>query len=430
MATGTGIDRRVLGLMALGFALRLGLAIALGINNPPKPGTDQEEYDTYAWNVAQGRGYRGMTPDVSDKDHLTAYRPPLPSLTWAAVYSVFGHRYAAVRVMHCLIGASLIGLVYGLGRACFGERVGLLSAVAMTFYPHALLFSVELLSESLATALLLGYLLACLSFAKRPTWGLAALAGVLLGLGLLSRPATLFLIPITLVWAAYQFLRDRPSLIKSLAIPVVGGLCLLPWVVRNYLVFERVIPFSTMGGSVLLQGNNRIVHDDPLYRGYSVWDTDLAEYREALIAPNDEVLRDEVAGKLGKEWIRANLGKLPIMAYWKLKRGFTPILQPHTPALYRYGTLLSWGPVLVLFLVGAPVTLVRLLREGHPGWLIHASLLSFVATTVIFFGNARYRFPFEPICIILAAYAIEWMWRSARGRSGTSSSSQATAAAA
>src|SRR4051794_11023179 len=83
-------------LVCLGFLPRLGLAIVLGINDSPEPGSDPQEYDTYAWNVAQGRGYRGMSPDVKDQDHLTAYRPPGPSLVWAGLYYVFGHRYDAV----------------------------------------------------------------------------------------------------------------------------------------------------------------------------------------------------------------------------------------------------------------------------------------------------------------------------------------------
>src|SRR4051794_29141972 len=88
-------------LVAPGVCLRVGLAIALGIDAPPAPGSDPQEYDTYAWNVAQGRGYRGMSPDVADQDHTTAYRPPGTSLVWAGLYQAFGHRYAAVRLAHC-----------------------------------------------------------------------------------------------------------------------------------------------------------------------------------------------------------------------------------------------------------------------------------------------------------------------------------------
>src|SRR5437762_3127005 len=92
-------------IVGAGLAIRIVLAIALGLNKAPEPGSDQAEYDQYAWNVAQGRGYRGISPDVPDKDHLTAYRPPGTSLAWAGLYRLFGHRYDIVRLLHCVAGA-------------------------------------------------------------------------------------------------------------------------------------------------------------------------------------------------------------------------------------------------------------------------------------------------------------------------------------
>ena len=71
------------GVLCLAFVARLALGIWLGLNDPPSAGSDEVEFDIYAWNVAQGRGYRGPSPDVTDRDHLTAYRVPAPSLMWA-----------------------------------------------------------------------------------------------------------------------------------------------------------------------------------------------------------------------------------------------------------------------------------------------------------------------------------------------------------
>src|SRR5690242_16842095 len=90
-------------IVALG--IRLGLAVHMGLNEQPRPGSDQYEYDTYAWNLAEGRGYRGLSPDVADQDHLTAYRPPGPSLLFAGLYRVFGHKYDAPRIANCLLSA-------------------------------------------------------------------------------------------------------------------------------------------------------------------------------------------------------------------------------------------------------------------------------------------------------------------------------------
>ena len=101
-------------LLLFGIALvcRLGAATLVeSLNESPRPGSDDAEYDSYAWNLAQGRGFRGLSPDVLDQNHLTAYRPPGTSVVWAGVYTLFGHSYAAVRVLHCVVGALTVLLV-------------------------------------------------------------------------------------------------------------------------------------------------------------------------------------------------------------------------------------------------------------------------------------------------------------------------------
>src|SRR5215211_8000559 len=152
------------GLVLLGFVLRLGLAMWLGIDRASEPGTDSEEYDTYAWNLVQGRGYRGMSPDVADRDHLTAYRPPGTSLIWAGLFSVFGHRYDVVRIFNCAAGAATIWLVYSVGIRSFGPTAGVLGAGIYAVWPVSLLYSASLLSEPPGALLFLAYLLACLMF--------------------------------------------------------------------------------------------------------------------------------------------------------------------------------------------------------------------------------------------------------------------------
>src|SRR5262249_16142769 len=74
--------------IGIGVGARIGLAIAHGLSAAPEANSDADEYDTYAWNLAEGNGYRGMSPDVADRNHLTAYRPPGTSLLMAGIYRV------------------------------------------------------------------------------------------------------------------------------------------------------------------------------------------------------------------------------------------------------------------------------------------------------------------------------------------------------
>lgn len=404
---------------------RLFVGAWQGLSAPPESGSDAQEYDCYAWNVAQGRGYRGLSPDVTDNDHFTAYRPPGPSLIWAGLFTFFGHRYDVIRAFHCVLGAASAVLLFQIARYCFSTPTAWLAAWGWAFWPVSLLYSSQLLSEPIAGFVLLLFVLAALRFAQGPSWHRAVLVAFILGCNLLVHPSKLFVLPFLGIWAVWQFRKHPRHAIQAIAIPALSLLVLAPWAARNYVVFDKFIPFSTMGGSVLLQGNNRVVVTDPVLFGYSVWDTKIPEYRELLQAPNDEVKRDEVARQLAVEWLLNNRDKWPFLIQAKLRRGFTPLLQSHSPRLYRLGTLFSWGPVLVLFAAAFIPTLMHFLRTGHPGWIIHLVILHYVAIIVIFFGYSRYRYPIEPLCVLLAAAAVTFLSTRLQGKRSTDVSSEA-----
>ena len=397
--------------LILGFALvlRVGYAGMQGLSRPTDLGSDETEYDTYAWNLAQGHGYRGMSPDVADQNHLTAYRSPGPSLIYAAVYLVVGHRLAAIRLLNCLVGACCVLTIIAVGRRSVGEGPAIAAAAAWAVWPVGIYLSGSLLSDQLATLALLGLVLCALVFAEKPTPGWALLAGVMLGTNLLLHPSRLFLVPMLGIWTLVQFRDSWRALALSILIPVVAAVMIVPWIVRNEHVFGRFIPFSTMGGSVLLQGNNRIVATDPEYLGYNVWDTAIPEYTDALKAPNDEFKRDSVAKVLATDWIKSHRDRWLPMAIAKIRRGWTPFLQSHSPRAQRLAMLFSWGPVLLAMLIGFVPLLLGFLRSRKPGWLLHMVVLHMVALDVVFFGLARYRYVVEPYCLLLAAGTVAWL---------------------
>ena len=402
-------------LIVAAFALRIGYATSVGLTRPIPGGSDEEEYDTYAWNVAQGHGYRGMSPDVKDRDHLTAYRPPGPSLVYAAIYRVVGHHPTAIRIFNCALAAASCLLLLAIGRRTVGETSAWIGAIIWAAWPQSIVLSGTLLSEQLALAALLWLVLAALTFAERPTFNYALLAGIALGTNLLVHPSRLFVLPVLGLWVLVQFRRSPRTLALATIVPIIALLMLVPWIVRNERVFGAFIPFSTMGGSVLLQGNNRIVATEPEYLGYNVWDTAIPEYADALRAPNDELERDRVAKKLAVDWILGHQDRWVPLTIAKIRRGWTPILRPHSPLVQRIAMFVSWGPILVLFLLGFIPSLLRFLKAGHPGWLLHMIILHLVALNVVFFGYSRYRYVVEPYCVLIAVGTMMWWISSRRG---------------
>jgi len=415
-------DRMAWMAVIVAFAIRVSLAVYVGLNNPPQSGSDSQEYDTYAWNLAQGRGYRGMSADVSDRDHLTAFRPPGPSLLFAGVYLVAGHRYDAVRIVNCGLASLSVYVIFRLGRRVFPASAALLAAITYAVYPLAVYQSIDILSEPLGVLLFLLFLDACIAFGFKPTWRTASLAGACLGLSLLTRSNYVIMIPLLGLWSLWQFRSSWSALFQFAAVFVIAAAFVAPWAVRNYFVFEKFIPLSTLGGSALLQGNNRVVATDPKLVGYCVWDTDIPEYREALRAAGDEWARDQLAKQFAIRWLKENPDKLPWLLWNKFARSWTPFLH-HNPSRTHWTIyLLTWGPILALFCVGFFTTLGQMLRHNNPGWLLHLAVLHYVINSLVFFAYIRYRAPIDPICILFASVAATniWTWwcNKSRGPAG------------
>jgi len=411
-------SRALLALIVVGFAFRVAIAINAGLAAPPLPGSDGSEYDSYAWNLAQGRGFSGISPDVKKPDgqlleHPTAYRAPATSVFLAGLYRCFGHRYSVVRISECVLGALTIPLIYGIGRRCFGNTVALFAAAIYTAWPAALQYSSYLASEPLYTFLFCSFILLALQFAHRPSWPRSITAGVLLGLAMLTRGNAILMVVLTVPWAVWQFRRTKRLIIRGLTISFLALVILVPWTIRNYEIFHAFIPFETGGGDVLLGSYNRVIATDPNYYGYWIYPTtDLPEYRDQITTPNNELIRNHVETKLALQWARSHPDTWWYLAESRFRRSLTPFLQQKDPMVYRVGMLISWGPILLLFAVGFFPTAMYFLRTNNPGWILHLGVFHFLLTALIFWGASRFRFPVEGLCIILASASLIALWRS------------------
>ena len=396
-------------ILLFGLVLRLGLAFVHGLSATPQLNGDEDECDTYAWNLAQGQGYRGMSPDIPDRNHLTAWRPPGASLLMAGIFATVGHRYDAVRIVHCILGTCSIWMTFLIGRRTFNATVGLIGATIYALYPLAVLQSTELLSEPLGVFLFLVFINGVLAFSQRPTWYRALFAGLVLGVGLLTRANYVMMIPLTVVWLVWQYRTNWRVVLKGVAIVAVALAILAPWTIRNYRVFGAFVPFSTGGGSVLLQGNNSVVVSDPKYYGYNVWDTTLPEYREALQTAGNEVERDRRARQFAIQWLKDHPDKWGFLLWHKFLRSWTPLLIDNPSAAQRWIYLLSWGPILVLFILAIGPTAYIGLRYRHSVLFLHLAILHYVVNSLIFFALVRYRAPIDPLCVILASATLTWI---------------------
>ena len=405
-------------LLAVAFGLRLGaVAAGPGLTAPPRFGSDEYEYDLCAWNLVRGNGYVGVSPDVVDatgrpREHVTAYRPPVATLFFASVYVVAGHNYAAAHMADTALATFTVLLVFAIAGRLFGRGAAWLAAVVYAFYPLAIYYNLTLLSESQGAFLVCLFVWLCLPIAGPRGLRWAGGAGVALGLLLLCKPGFVFLMPLLGIWALAVCGRSRALWLRAAVIPACAGLAILPWAVRNHQEFGGVIPFSTGGGSLLLQANNRLVVADPKYHGYAVWDTSLPEYAAALRAPNDEIARDAVAKQFAIAWLKENPDKWFYLARGKVWRLWTPsYFGGQNRAAARIASV-YYGTILLAFgLAVLPVT-AWLVRRRDPGLIVLCPIVATVAMAIVFHGQHRYRFPIDSLCMVVAAGGVMGLVRA------------------
>jgi 4-amino-4-deoxy-L-arabinose transferase-like glycosyltransferase len=120
---------------------------------------------------------------------------------------------------------------------------------------------------SVAALLAALILWATLAIEKSERWRDWLGYGLLWGVALLTNVTLISLLPLLLGWLAYR--RRKPSLdsrdpvglIKAIfAKPIfalgIAVLCCVPWTIRNYLVFHRIVPMRSTLGLQMWIGNN------------------------------------------------------------------------------------------------------------------------------------------------------------------------------
>jgi 4-amino-4-deoxy-L-arabinose transferase-like glycosyltransferase len=392
-------------ILCVGLGLRLGYCVATGLNVPPAPGSDQNECQIIARNLLRGAGYRGISWG-EPHEHPTAVRPPVTPFCWALSFALFGERFDVLRAADAVVGMLSTLLLFLIGRRMFNTRVGLLAAGVFAAWPGSILLTASLATEPLYVLLEFLFVWLCLRAGDRPCLQRFVPAGLCAGVASLTRPNLLLLLPLLPLWSAVVFRRDVKALVRSLAVPVVAVAVIAPWTYRNYLVFHRFVPVSTLSGTNLLVGNNELVVKYPDWTGYLL-DDKIPGFQERAWGLN-EAERDALALRMARTWLSNNREQWPFLVWIKLKRFCTPILyQPSRVA--RGAMLASWGPVFPLALPALVATLWSFTRNRDIGLIVHALILSALTGYLVLYVIPRYRFPIEPFFILLAAVTIDWL---------------------
>lgn len=399
-------------LYGLALLVRIVLAFTFGTQSPKI--MDAIDYDSLATQLLESGNY------ASETGQLISLRPPLYAGFLAAIYYVFGtHNYFAVSIVQSVL--SIVTAILGqiLGNRLMGPRAGWTVGVILAFYPSLLAFNCLTLSETLFTFWFVLAVLLSVRFQTQPSWGLAILLGISLGLGALTRSVLWVCVPpiFFFLFVTSSGLWHLRAAKLAVALLVFGAV-LAPWAWRNTRLQKTFTLIDVMGGRNVMMGNYEYT---PLERswatitdvtGEQAWHRVLAKDTPNYSSQTQGQI-DKLAMKYGVRYFFAHPTQSTIRCvvrffnFWQLEREL--IAGAHQGL---------WGPVPKLGLVLLAVVILGsytcVILPAIAGsfiagiqWRQHGLLLLWIALPcavhTIAFAHSRYHLPIIPIVACYAA---------------------------
>ena len=242
------------------------------------PTTDTLNYKYTAKSLIEGHGYAVRFTDweeaqadqnsrypvekypwlnalfVKDADGYFKHKqvPPVYPLFLAVSLLLFGISTFSYFIPQVLLGGLSSVLVYLITKKKFNEKIAILAGLITALYPELIFTSYMVRVELLFIFLLLScFWLLQGDYSKKNLY-LAGLTGAILGLAVLTRLTLLFFVPIIFIWEYFCSGEKKAAKIKYLFILFVSFLfVLLPWAIRNYMVFGSFTIMTDEVGTIV-----------------------------------------------------------------------------------------------------------------------------------------------------------------------------------
>jgi 4-amino-4-deoxy-L-arabinose transferase-like glycosyltransferase len=402
---------RLLAILALAAVVRLAW-IALVPNGQY---SDSVWYDGAAANLA-ANGVYGL-------DGPSAWFPPGYPFLLTAIYKFVGHSEIAGKLANVVIGVSMTGFTYLLGRMVAGEVVGLIGALLLAVWPN-LIFSTGILGSDLLTAL--GFIAAMwLGMRQRrsssPLGWQAWLLGILIGWMVLVRPVSLILLTALGLWWWLDSRALRDAIVRVAPLVLVVGVIVGAWTVRNYLQFGEVITIATNGGYNLWQTNHRYADGNDTYWPFVPMDD--PEYHTMFYG--DEFTKNREGYRYAIAYMKAHpdhlIRMLPTKLFWLYHTDtsgfyegalYPPMEGPSPVASWiaeheRLVEALTFRYYELLMALGVAGVAIAAIRDRRAWvWSLLSLPLLLTFFHLFFHAKDRYHIPLDGIIAVFAAVAI------------------------
>jgi 4-amino-4-deoxy-L-arabinose transferase-like glycosyltransferase len=427
----------LLGLVLLTLAVRLAAVLWLRTYSGD---AGAYEHDPIARSLVAGEGFRYAF--FSDTPELSGHQAPALPMLLALGYALFGVATPLAKLFVQVVLAGLVSLGAGaLGVVAWhwwGRRAMVLAMLGVALYPAFVYMPTRIQAVNWALAFLLLYFAGVVALREgRGTPRLAALTGLVAGLGVLGEPILAAPFGLCWLWLARH---ERAAWRLSALVAGVAALTVAPWLVRNAVVLGKAGFVKSSFWYVAWQGNHPgATGTDKLavapdvaaglawrLAGGAETERLLDEARRqavsvdiAITAQDSAVLRALPDERARMDWfgnrLRGELRADPA-SYARVVAKRAAMLVWFDPTNPRSFVFAYRVPYLLLAALGV-LGLVAMARESSPPaglalWWCSVVGLLLVHTLII--SSARFRLPIEALLVLPAALFLSRLrvWRT------------------
>ena len=386
---------------------------------------DERDYHNLAVNLVE-QGLFSLDGQVP-----ASMRPPLYPAFVAGVYAVFGiGNFQAVRMVQAAVSLVNVVLLYYLGSEVYNRRIGTWAAAAFCFYPSMLGQNKLLLTETLFTFWLTLACLVIVRFFRRDQVWYLALAGVLIGLGALTRSVLWLLPPVlaVLVLGAWKASFKRRLAAAALLIATFA-VTIAPWAVRNTRLQKTLVTIDVMGGRNFMMGN---YEHTPLYRAWDAISMEgprnwyhVLEQQRPEVKQMTQGQRDKAALRYGLHYVWNHPGQtlkrdlVKFLNFWQLERSLVAGMSRGyfggpPVGVVVLSTLLIFGSYAAAMISGIFGAVMAPPPKRAAYWFLLVMIAYVCGLHSLVFAHSRYHLPLLPLVLLFSGAALvarKEIWR-------------------
>lgn len=361
-----------------------------------------------AYSLAIGHGFG--SPFREDTGPTAWEAPVYPALV-ATIFRMLGTytlaAFLGTVAMNIAFSTLVCFPIYGAGKRIGGLSIGAAAAWFWAIFPNAVIVPFQWVWDTSLSALLAAAILwATLELPDSTRLRDWLLYGLLWGAALLTNPTLASVLPFLLGWLAWRSHQQgrawagRPGF--SLFIMI---LCCLPWTVRNFVDFHAFVPVRSALGMELWLGNN-----EKYQSRWPVWVHPIDDSRErAKYVRMGEIAYMREKRQQAIEFILTHPAREVKMSARRFVAIWTGTATPVADFIeYRSFLVRSILVCNTLASLGALAGIALLFRKCNP-YAIPVFIFPVIFPAVYYISLAllRYRYPIDPMVLLLDAIALK-----------------------